>query len=186
MPHVRRVDFQRSINLTIPKEGFRRVGAPCPIADCISRGSLYARLYARRDPVAGFMIRVPKVVLVAVIIMMYFGLLLVIPAVLSPSGFGQGGPQSNSRQNPDAKPKAHSVELKWKASPSVVVGYNVYRAGKSEGPYTKLNSSPVRETNYKDTTVQAGRTYFYRVTAVDAKGGESGFTSQIKAVVPSP
>ena len=134
----------------------------------------------------GFMIRVPKVVLVAFIIMMYFGLFLVISPVLSPSGFGQGGTQSNSRQNPDAKPKAHSVELKWKASASIVVGYNVYRADKSEGPYTKLNSSPVRETNYKDTTVQAGRTYFYRVTAVDAKGGESGFTSQIKAVVPSP
>ncbi len=131
------------------------------------------------------MIQVPKVGLVAVI-MMYFGLFLVISPVLSPSGFGHGGTQSNSRQNRDAKPKAHSVDLKWKASPSVVVGYNVYRADKSDGPYRKLNSSPVRETNYKDTTVQADRTYFYRVTAVDAKGGESGFTSQIKAVVPSP
>ena len=154
---------------------------PRVIADCISRGSLYAR----RDRV-GFMIRVPKVVLVAVINMMYFGLLLVIPAVLSPSGFGQGGPQSNSRHNPDAKPKAHSVDLKWKASPSVVVGYNVYRADKSAGPYTKLNSSPVPKTNFKDTRVQAGHTYFYRVAAVDAKGGESGFTNQIKAAVPSP
>ncbi len=131
------------------------------------------------------MIQVPKVGLAAVI-MMYFGLFLVISPVLSPSGFRHGGTQSNSRQNRDAKPKAHSVDLKWKASPSVVVGYNVYRADKSEGPYTKLNSSPARETNYKDTTVQAGHTYFYRVTAVDAKGGESGFTSQIKAVVPSP
>jgi len=133
----------------------------------------------------GFMIQVPKVGLVAVI-MMYFGLFLVISAVLSPSGFGQAGPQSNFRQNPDAKPRAHSVDLKWKASPSVVVGYNVYRADKSAGPYTKLNSSPVRETNFKDTAVQAGHTYFYRVAAVDAKGGESGFTNQIKAVVPSP
>ncbi len=132
------------------------------------------------------MIRVPKVVLVAVIMMMYFELFLVISPVLSPSGFDHGGTQSNSRQNPDPKPKAHSVDLKWKASPSVVVGYNVYRADKSDGPYRKLNSSPVRETNYKDTTVQADHTYFYRVTAVDAKGGESGFTSQIKAVVPSP
>lgn len=132
------------------------------------------------------MIQVPKVVLVAVIMMMYFELFLVISPVLSPSGFDHGGTQSNSRQNPDPKPKAHSVDLKWKASPSVVVGYNVYRADKSDGPYRKLNSSPVRETNYKDTTVQAGHTYFYRVTAVDAKGGESGFTSQIKAVVPSP
>ncbi len=131
------------------------------------------------------MIQVPKVGLVAVI-MMYFGLFLVISPVLSPSGFRHGGTQSNSRQNRDAKPKAHSVDLKWKASPSVVVGYNVYRADKSDGPYRKLNSSPVRETNYKDTTVQADHTYFYRVTAVDAKGGESGFTSQIKAVVPSP
>src|SRR6266571_357399 len=98
MPHVRRVDIQRSINLTIRKEGFRRVGAPCPIADCISRGSLYAR----RDPVAGFMIRVPKVGLVAFTIMFFCGLFLLSPLVLPPSVFGRGAPQSNSRKNPDA------------------------------------------------------------------------------------
>ncbi len=134
---------------------------------------------------AGFMIVVPKIVSTAVI-KIYFGLILVTPAVLCLSGCGQAVPQSNSPHNPDAKPKAHSVELKWKASPSVIVGYNVYRADHSEGLFTKVNSSPVLETNYKDTKVQTGHTYFYRVTAVDAKGRESEFTGQIKAVVPSP
>jgi len=80
----------------------------------------------------------------------------------------------------------HYAVLTWKPSPSVVVGYNVYRAENSAGPYTKLNSSPVREATYRDSPVQAGRTYFYQVSAVDAKGRESGFSNQVRATVPSP
>lgn len=84
-----------------------------------------------------------------------------------------------------ATPRAHSADLKWKASASRVVGYNVYRSDKSQGPYTKLNSAVVPTTSYTDMTVQAGHTYFYLVTAVDAQGHESAFSNQIKAVVPS-
>ena len=80
----------------------------------------------------------------------------------------------------------HYAVLTWKASPSIVVGYHVYRAENSAGPYMKLNSSPVRETTYKDSSVQAGHTYFYQVTAVDAKGRESVFSNQARGIVPSP
>jgi len=89
-------------------------------------------------------------------------------------------------QGRTTSPHAHSVDLKWKASASHVVAYNVYRSDKSQGLYTKLNSSAVSTTNYTDVTVQAGHTYFYVVTAVDDKGHESLFSKQIKAVVPSP
>ena len=80
----------------------------------------------------------------------------------------------------------HFAVLTWKASTSVVVGYYVYRADNPGDPYKKLNSSPVRETTYKDPSVQAGRTYSYLVTAVDAKGRESAFSNQVRATVPSP
>lgn len=83
-------------------------------------------------------------------------------------------------------PRPHSVDLKWNPSASRVAGYNVYRSEEDGGPYTKLTSSPVRETTYTDRTVQGGHTYFYKVTAVDDKGHESLYSNQFKAVVPSP
>ena len=83
-------------------------------------------------------------------------------------------------------PSAHSVTVNWVASTSVVVGYNVYRTTQAGGPYTKLNSSPIGPTSYTDTTAQAGQTYFYVVTGVDANGVESGVSNQAQAVVPYP
>src|ERR1700730_10926176 len=67
----------------------------------------------------------------------------------------------------------HSVTLSWAASTSPVVGYNVYRAIPPNGSFTKLNSKPIITTHYTDTTVEAGHTYTYRVTAVDEKKMES-------------
>ena len=88
-------------------------------------------------------------------------------------------------QKQGAPSSGHYAVLTWKASPSVVVGYNVYRAENSAGPFKKLNSSPIREATYKDSSVQAGRTYFYQVTAVDANAHESGSSNQVRAIVPS-
>jgi fibronectin type 3 domain-containing protein len=80
----------------------------------------------------------------------------------------------------------HWVDLKWKASASPVVGYNVYRSERTGGPFTKLTSAPVPETNYNDRMVQSGHTYFYMVTAVDSARRESLYSNQVKALVPSP
>jgi len=135
-----------------------------------------------RRPDGGFMIQVSKIAFAA---LLCFGLILT-PPIPAPSALGQEVPKPNSTRTANAKPKAHSVNLNWKASTSVVVGYNIYRAEKSEGPFRKLNASPIPKTNYKDTAVQAGHTYFYKVAAVDPKGRESQSTDQIKAVVPSP
>ena len=131
------------------------------------------------------MIHVPKMMSAAVITICV-GLVHVTPPILPPSAFAREVPQAKSPPNSDAKPKAHSVDLHWKASVSVVVGYNVYRADKPEGPFRKLNSSPIPKTNYTDTGVQAGHTYFYKVAAVDAKGNENESPNHIRAVIPSP
>lgn len=79
---------------------------------------------------------------------------------------------------------SHSVKLTWKASSSTVVGYNVYRGGHSGGPYTSVTSSPDSTTAFTDTSVQAGATYYYVVTAVDSSGHESVYSNQATAVVP--
>jgi hypothetical protein len=82
---------------------------------------------------------------------------------------------------------AHSVTLNWTASTSTgVVGYNVYRATQSGGPYTKVNSASVTGTSFVDTNVVAGTTYYYVATAVNSSGMESANSSQASATVPTP
>jgi hypothetical protein len=78
----------------------------------------------------------------------------------------------------------HSVNLSWKASPSAIVGYNVYRRGASG--VVKLSSEPVTGTSYVDHTVQPGQTYYYVIKAVSAKGSESTASNEIRADIPSP
>ena len=80
----------------------------------------------------------------------------------------------------------HSVDLSWSPSTSAVVGYNIYRSGTSDGPYAKINPALNAATAYTDNTVQAGVTYYYVTTAVDASGVESVYSNQAPAVVPTP
>lgn len=83
---------------------------------------------------------------------------------------------------------SHSVTLNWLASiSSNVAGYNIYRGTSSGGPYsTKVNPVLVTGTSYTDTTVQAGETYYYVATAADSGGGESGYSNEAVAAIPSP
>lgn len=80
----------------------------------------------------------------------------------------------------------HSADLSWSPSPSMVVGYNVYRSTTPGGPYSKINSSLDSSTLYTDSTVQSGQTYYYVSTAVDGTGMESGYSNQLQMVIPSP
>jgi Abnormal spindle-like microcephaly-assoc'd, ASPM-SPD-2-Hydin len=82
------------------------------------------------------------------------------------------------------QPPSHSAALSWTASTSAVIGYNVYRGTASGGPYTKLNSSVISATNYTDSTVQAGQTYYYVVTAVNSSDVESVYSNQVSATIP--
>jgi len=77
-----------------------------------------------------------------------------------------------------------AVSLRWTPSVSPnVVGYNVYRAGVSHGPYAKLNSAPAVVGSYIDYTVQGGSTYYYVVTAVDGSQRESAYSNEASAIV---
>jgi ASPM-SPD-2-Hydin domain-containing protein len=100
---------------------------------------------------------------------------------------GGGATVSESLTGSGAAASSHSVSLNWIASTSgTVVGYNVYRGTTTGGPYSKINSALESSTNYVDASVLAGKTYFYVVTAVNGSGSQSGFSNQVKAIIPSP
>ena len=81
---------------------------------------------------------------------------------------------------------AHSADLSWDPSKDIVIGYNVYRGGRRGGPYTQVNPVLDSATNYTDSTVNGGATYFYVVTAVNAANQESPFSNEVKVVIPTP
>lgn len=68
---------------------------------------------------------------------------------------------------------AGAVELIWNANTEPdLAGYNVYRSEQGAPP-RKVNADLVRTPVYRDASVEPGRRYEYRVTAVDLSGNES-------------
>jgi len=80
---------------------------------------------------------------------------------------------------------AHSVALSWNPSSSAVAGYNVYVSTSSRGPYSLMNTSPVPSTDYVDTNVQAGATYYFYITSVSSSYQESAPSASVQAYVPT-
>jgi HYDIN/CFA65/VesB family protein/centrosomal CEP192-like protein len=78
----------------------------------------------------------------------------------------------------------HTAALSWMDSATTVAGYNVYRSITTGGPYaSKLTASPVTSTQFTDSGLQSGQTYFYVVTAVDSNGVESVNSNQATALI---
>ena len=83
-----------------------------------------------------------------------------------------------------AVPVKHSVSLSWKGSTaSNVVSYSMYRSTMSGSSYG-LMASAIGGAVYSDQSVQSATTYYYVVTAVNNQGQESGYSNEIKVVVP--
>ncbi len=80
---------------------------------------------------------------------------------------------------------AHSVTLSWHSTAAAVLGYNVYRAVASRGPYTRMNSSPHPKTTFTDASVFSGETYFYMTTSVNKNGTESKYSNQVQVRIPN-
>ena len=83
-----------------------------------------------------------------------------------------------------AAPLTHKVALSWQPSPSVVIGYYVYR-GLSVSGLAKLTGAITQAANYTDTTVASGKTYFYAVTSVDSNSVESTPSNQVSVTIPN-
>lgn len=80
----------------------------------------------------------------------------------------------------------HTATLDWAPSPSTVTGYNVYRGTVSGGPYALLNSSLVVGTQYVDSTVVVGQTYYYVAAAVASGNVESTYSNQVSVTIAFP
>ena len=62
--------------------------------------------------------------------------------------------------------------MTWTAAPGRdVLGYNIYRARSSAGPYSFLNAAD--GNSYLDRDVKSGDTYYYKVAEVNIEGTES-------------
>jgi hypothetical protein len=108
-------------------------------------------------------------------------------ATLSFSSDAGNSPTAQALTGNGTAATQHNVALSWDASTSSgVVGYNVYRGGRSGGPYTRINSALEAATTYTDNSVTAGQTYYYVTTAVDGSSNESGYSNQTQAVIPTP
>jgi endonuclease I len=96
--------------------------------------------------------------------------------------------QCDNPQGPPAMPLALAaipsdglVALDWADnSDADLTGYNIYRATTAGGPYTKLNGAPVTISQYSDTTVANGTTYYYVVRAADC-AHESANSAEVSA-----
>jgi len=82
---------------------------------------------------------------------------------------------------------SHSVAVSWVASVTTdVIGYNLYRAASLNGTYTLVNSALIGGTSYTDSSVQAGKTYYYAATSVDSANNESLYSTAVSATIPTP
>lgn len=75
-----------------------------------------------------------------------------------------------------------SVLLNWNDNGEAdLYGYNVYRSTTSGSGYTQINGSLLSSSNYTDTDVINGTTYYYVVTAVDEVLNESADSGEASA-----
>lgn len=94
-----------------------------------------------------------------------------------------GSPMTISVSGTGVTSSSYSVSLNWDASTTSGVNfYNVYRATQSGGPYSKVAQVP--GLYWTDINVKANLEYYYVVTALASNGQESGYSSQISALIP--
>ena len=76
--------------------------------------------------------------------------------------------------------------VKWNpvSSKTPLAGYQIYRAYPGDEQGAPVNTSPVRETFYRDRSPQEGRTYMYWVVAQTVEGKVSVPSTKVKVDVP--
>jgi len=76
-------------------------------------------------------------------------------------------------QNLNAVVAGQAVLLLWVPPPQRdVAGYHIYRSAAGETETVPLQQELIKTPTYRDQTVQRGKTYVYRVSAVDTHGNE--------------
>ena len=76
------------------------------------------------------------------------------------------------------------IDLLWAPNTEAdLAGYNVYRREEGAQP-AKINSELVKSPAFRDVNVISGKTYWYSVSAVDARGNESARSEESSESVP--
>lgn len=74
------------------------------------------------------------------------------------------------------------ISLGWNANAEPdLYRYEVWRSSTSGSGYTKIANIPAGTTEYSDTNVTTGATYYYVITAQDTSFNRSGYSNEISA-----
>jgi fibronectin type 3 domain-containing protein len=103
-------------------------------------------------------------------------------AFLALAGCTSGGDSGAPGGTPESGASSHSVLLKWEASPTPSVTYDLYRGTTPGGPYTQILSG-ITTTSTTDTTVSPGTTYYYVARSQDS-AGQSVDSNEVQAAIP--
>jgi hypothetical protein len=103
-------------------------------------------------------------------------------AFLALAGCTSGGDSGSPGGMPESGVSSHSVLLKWEASPTPSVTYDLYRGTTPGGPYTQILSG-ITTTSATDTTVSPGTTYYYVARSQDS-AGQSVDSNEVQAAIP--
>jgi hypothetical protein len=115
----------------------------------------------------------------------FTGVVVLAAAILSGGWFvATGGTALAKRSRIASSPGKRRVVLRWQASTTPNVRYNVYRGAYGRVHPDKLNSQPIEGTTFTDTTVASGQAYWYVVKAVNEKGEESQESNETSATIP--
>ena len=105
-------------------------------------------------------------------------------------------PSTLEDKTPPAPPSGVEVALSgtpgqltvfWAAgSDSDLKGYLVYRSELANGVFKAISNTLISrgQERYTDNSLMAGKKYFYRVTAIDQAGNESGYNNMASMLVP--
>jgi hypothetical protein len=75
------------------------------------------------------------------------------------------------------------VDLLWAPNAEKdISGYNVYRRDENGEP-ARIHSVPMTMLSFQDKNVEAARTYFYSISAVDMQGNESARSQEARAIL---
>ncbi len=108
-------------------------------------------------------------------------------AALMVCGCDAGGPETNIPKIPLLHPQAstipqqNAIRIEWDLNTEEdVTGYRIYRSTSAEEKdFHVIGTIPDREGYYEDTSVSVGIKYYYRVSAFDDGGNESGKSNAV-------
>jgi len=91
----------------------------------------------------------------------------------------------NAPSNLNGAPRAWSqIKLSWQDNSDNEDGFKIERKTSSSA-YSQIGTTGENITSYKDNTVSAGITYYYRVRAYNNRGGNSSFSNIATATIPT-